>query len=175
MGFLFDDPSDHNKGAADAAQGKDRSPPIPMPWESDSKHRERVETYDKGFYHTHGEQDAADHSWTKSYPTTLFVIGDEGSDRIREDAYRKGRQNEPNHSSESHSSSGADSDVESSSFVGSSDDPEDNDGYYKDYSGTSSSASPAQPQLKDGGAIGGYIGLGIVLFLLAAAFTSSDD
>lgn len=171
MGFLFDDPSDHNKGAADAAQGKDRSPPIPMPWESDSKHRERVEAYDKGFYHTHGEQDGANHSWTKSYPTTLFVIGDEGNDRVREDAYRKGRQNGSSHPPEAHSSSGDDGDVESSSFVGSSDNPEGNDGSYEYCSGTPPSSSPVQSER----AIGGYIGLGIIFFLLAGAFTSSDD
>ncbi len=86
--FQDDDLKWHNQGEKDAADGKDRSKPWPIPFESDESYRARCNAYDRGYFHTTGQLDGSELKWTKSSPTTLLFETE--TDKLRESAYRKG-------------------------------------------------------------------------------------
>ncbi|AOS83284.1 hypothetical protein BIU88_03475 [Chlorobaculum limnaeum] len=86
--FEDDDLKWHNQGEKDAADGKDRSKPWPIPFESDESYQARCNAYDRGYFHTTGQVDGANLKWTKSTPTTRLFESE--TDKLRESAYRKG-------------------------------------------------------------------------------------
>ena len=90
--FENDETKWHNEGAKAASEGGDRSKPWPIPFESDESYESRCKAYDQGYYHTTGQKDGAELSWTRSAPTTLFGES-AATDATRDAAYRSGYDN----------------------------------------------------------------------------------